>query len=283
MLYNVALHQTSGSVQAFCICMLAAQSKCLDRPLLWKIDHYECWIWQSTCGHHSNARKCGQQLFLGQQQGHCLVCCLGVWISSLFVRPSVEVTLSNSLSNSFVMFLLWTPSLGLGRLTAPLLNTHGINKIVARDCPSYFVLYVQIGSLKILKEISKNIQIRRAIADLGGLQTMVKILKESNKELKCLAAETIANVAKFRRARRTVRQHGGINKLVSILYIHHIIVYCVQNCYLQFSRSSIRQWASPCHWPFRALKTLKYIGISFEDQLFSLIPKVQTGFQTAVC
>ena len=36
-------------------------------------------------------------------------------------------------------------------------------------------------------------------------------------ELKCLAAETIANVAKFRRARRTVRQHGGIKKLVGLL------------------------------------------------------------------
>nr|XP_039263732.1 armadillo repeat-containing protein 4-like [Styela clava] len=75
----------------------------------------------------------------------------------------------------------------------------------------------KIGSLKILKEISRNVQIRRAIADLGGLQTMVKILKESNKDLKCLAAETIANVAKFKRARRTVRQHGGINKLVGLL------------------------------------------------------------------
>lgn len=75
----------------------------------------------------------------------------------------------------------------------------------------------KIGSLKILKEISKNTQIRRAIADLGGLQTMVSILKASNKDLKCLAAETIANVAKFRRARRTVRQHGGIRKLVALL------------------------------------------------------------------
>lgn len=65
-----------------------------------------------------------------------------------------------------------------------------------------------------MKEISRNTQIRRAIADLGGLQTMVKILREHDKELKCLAAETIANVAKFRRARRTVRQHGGIKKLV---------------------------------------------------------------------
>ncbi|XP_043922605.1 outer dynein arm-docking complex subunit 2 [Protopterus annectens] len=75
----------------------------------------------------------------------------------------------------------------------------------------------KIGSLKILKEISRNSQIRRAIADLGGLQTMVKILDSPDKDLKCLAAETIANVAKFRRARRTVRQHGGIKRLVGLL------------------------------------------------------------------
>lgn len=43
---------------------------------------------------------------------------------------------------------------------------------------------------------------------------MVSILDTPVKELKCLAAETIANVAKFRRARRTVRQYGGIKRLV---------------------------------------------------------------------
>ncbi|XP_015209542.2 outer dynein arm-docking complex subunit 2 isoform X2 [Lepisosteus oculatus] len=74
-----------------------------------------------------------------------------------------------------------------------------------------------IGSLKILKEISRNSQIRRAIANLGGLQTMVKILDSPDKDLRCLAAETIANVARFRRARRTVRQHGGIKRLVGLL------------------------------------------------------------------
>ncbi|XP_066521402.1 outer dynein arm-docking complex subunit 2 isoform X2 [Hoplias malabaricus] len=73
----------------------------------------------------------------------------------------------------------------------------------------------KIGSLKILKEISRNSQIRRAIADFGGLQTMVAILDSPDKELKCLAAETIANVAKFRRARRTVHQYGGIKRLES--------------------------------------------------------------------
>ncbi|ELW73011.1 Armadillo repeat-containing protein 4 [Tupaia chinensis] len=75
----------------------------------------------------------------------------------------------------------------------------------------------KIGSLKILKEISHNPQIRRSIVDLGGLPIMVNILDSPHKSLKCLAAETIANVAKFRRARRAVRQHGGITKLVALL------------------------------------------------------------------
>ncbi|XP_074754065.1 outer dynein arm-docking complex subunit 2 [Athene noctua] len=75
----------------------------------------------------------------------------------------------------------------------------------------------QIGSLKILREISQNTLIRHAIADLGGLQIMVKILDSPDKDLKCLAAETIANVARFQQARRTVRQHGGIKRLVGLL------------------------------------------------------------------
>merc|ERR1719436_1051634 len=46
---------------------------------------------------------------------------------------------------------------------------------------------------------------------------MVKILSHRNQDLKCLSAETIANVAKFKRARKTVREHGGIVKLVKLL------------------------------------------------------------------
>lgn len=59
-------------------------------------------------------------------------------------------------------------------------------------------------------------QIRRAIVDMGGLQSIVKILDSPVKDLRALAAETIAYVARFRRARRTVRQCGGIQKLVCI-------------------------------------------------------------------
>lgn len=73
---------------------------------------------------------------------------------------------------------------------------------------------LQIGSLKILRKICHNGQIRQAIVDMGGLQSIVAILDSPVKELQALAAETVANVARFRRARRIVRQHGGIRKLV---------------------------------------------------------------------
>ncbi|XP_032872079.1 outer dynein arm-docking complex subunit 2 [Amblyraja radiata] len=75
----------------------------------------------------------------------------------------------------------------------------------------------KVGSLKILKEISKNPQIRRCLADLGGIETLVNILDSPNKDLKCLAAETIANIAKFNKARHTVRLHAGIQRLVGLL------------------------------------------------------------------
>ena len=52
---------------------------------------------------------------------------------------------------------------------------------------------------------------------------MVKLLLGYNEELKCLAAETIAHVAKFRRARRTVRQYGGIRKLVRETHSSHCV------------------------------------------------------------
>lgn len=44
---------------------------------------------------------------------------------------------------------------------------------------------------------------------------MVKNLDAREKQLKALAAETIANVAQFHKARRAVRNNDGIKKLVS--------------------------------------------------------------------
>ncbi|MEQ2234828.1 hypothetical protein ILYODFUR_035390, partial [Ilyodon furcidens] len=79
------------------------------------------------------------------------------------------------------------------------------------------MFYAQIGSLKILTKISQNVQLQQTIVHMRGLQRMVNNLDSPVKELQALAAETIANVTKFHKARRTVRQHGGIRKLVKLL------------------------------------------------------------------
>ncbi|XP_061522442.1 outer dynein arm-docking complex subunit 2 isoform X2 [Phycodurus eques] len=76
---------------------------------------------------------------------------------------------------------------------------------------------LQLGSLRILREISHNAQTRRAIVDNGGLRSIVNVLDSRNKDVKALAAETIANLTSFRRARRTVRKYNGISKLVKLL------------------------------------------------------------------
>ncbi|XP_061614319.1 outer dynein arm-docking complex subunit 2 [Phyllopteryx taeniolatus] len=76
---------------------------------------------------------------------------------------------------------------------------------------------LQLGSLRILREISHNAQTRRAIVDNGGLRSIINVLDSRNKDVKALAAETIANLTSFRRARRTVRKYNGISKLVKLL------------------------------------------------------------------
>eukprot|EP00066_Takifugu_rubripes_P027223 XP_011616489.1 PREDICTED: uncharacterized protein LOC105418518 [Takifugu rubripes] len=74
-----------------------------------------------------------------------------------------------------------------------------------------------IGSLKILRQISQNVLIRRAIVDMDGLRSLVRILDSLVMDTKAFAAETIANVAKVQRARRNILQLGGVPKLVKLL------------------------------------------------------------------
>lgn len=74
-----------------------------------------------------------------------------------------------------------------------------------------------IGSLKILRLVSLNAQIQRSMAKMRAVQSLVPLLDINLPELQALAAETLANVAKFRKARRTVRHCEGIDKLVRLL------------------------------------------------------------------
>ena len=66
-----------------------------------------------------------------------------------------------------------------------------------------------------MRQISHNVLIRRAIVDLDGLRSFMRILDSLVMDIKAFAAETIANVAKVHRARRSILQQGGISKLVS--------------------------------------------------------------------
>ncbi|KAI9329663.1 armadillo-type protein [Zopfochytrium polystomum] len=106
--------------------------------------------------------------------------------------------------------------------------TNELNQLAIRDVGGLDTLVnlldtddpkCKIGALKILKEISQNVQIRSAISDLDGMQPLVELLKDSDDLIKCLAAETIAHCAKNARNRRAVRRYGGIRKLVRLLKV----------------------------------------------------------------
>jgi armadillo repeat-containing protein 4 len=106
--------------------------------------------------------------------------------------------------------------------------THEFNQLAIRDVGGLEVIVnlldtddakCRIGALKILKDISSNVQIRSAIAELDGMRPLVSLLEDQDESLKCLAAETIAHCAKNARDRRSVRRYGGIRKLVKLLKV----------------------------------------------------------------
>lgn len=72
-----------------------------------------------------------------------------------------------------------------------------------------------MGALKILRDLCTNQFIRRSVVNLGGLKMMAQLLKYPDQDLQCLAAECLANVVKFSRARKIIKQEGAIENLVS--------------------------------------------------------------------
>ncbi|XP_023216582.1 armadillo repeat-containing protein gudu-like isoform X2 [Centruroides sculpturatus] len=86
------------------------------------------------------------------------------------------------------------------------------------------VLRCQIGALKVLREIASNPAMRHSIICLGGLDSMVKILSEPSLELRCLLAETIANVVHCHRSAIIVRKGGGIPYLIELLDVSNQVL-----------------------------------------------------------
>ena len=83
----------------------------------------------------------------------------------------------------------------------------------------------KLGSLRVLRLITCHPSIRRSVTLMGGIELMIGILGDSSPELQLLATESLANLAKFKKARRVVRKHGGIPKLVDLLDVDTRVIY----------------------------------------------------------
>lgn len=81
-------------------------------------------------------------------------------------------------------------------------------------------LKCKLGSLSVLSALSQNGEIRRCIADLGGVDILVQNLSDPARDLLILVSETLYNVSQIRKGRMLVRKAGGIPKLVDLLDVN---------------------------------------------------------------
>ncbi|EEB15760.1 Armadillo repeat-containing protein, putative [Pediculus humanus corporis] len=78
-------------------------------------------------------------------------------------------------------------------------------------------LKCKLGALYILKELTTTYDVRKTFTDLGGVPLLLDILSDQARDLQTLASETLANVARIRKARMIVRKSGGLPKIVDLL------------------------------------------------------------------
>lgn len=76
-----------------------------------------------------------------------------------------------------------------------------------------------MGALYILKELTTTYDVRKTFTDLGGVPLLLDILSDQARDLQTLASETLANVARIRKARMIVRKSGGLPKIVIFYFI----------------------------------------------------------------
>lgn len=81
-------------------------------------------------------------------------------------------------------------------------------------------LKCKLGTLNVLRVLSQTEELRRCMTNLGGVDLLIRNLSEPARDLQILVAETIANVAQIKKARKHVRRFGGIPKLVDFLDVN---------------------------------------------------------------
>ena len=85
----------------------------------------------------------------------------------------------------------------------------------------FFIVYVQTGTLKVLSDLTTNPDICKTFKDLGGIQNLIKLLRNADKEIQGLAAQTISNFGKTSAARKILRVHNGVVTLVGRVVKHN--------------------------------------------------------------
>lgn len=75
----------------------------------------------------------------------------------------------------------------------------------------------RLGSLYILKCLTKNIDYRRYVIDLHAIDSLVLALCEPAADVKALAADIMANLSKIRLARKLIRNSGAIPKIIDLM------------------------------------------------------------------
>ncbi|XP_054711882.1 LOW QUALITY PROTEIN: outer dynein arm-docking complex subunit 2-like [Uloborus diversus] len=84
---------------------------------------------------------------------------------------------------------------------------------------------LQFISLRFLRKLSKIRMLRLEIVHLDGIQSMVKLLEESQIDLKLEVVETIYCIADFHKSWTAIRISGGIPLLVNMIYLPLSLLY----------------------------------------------------------
>ncbi|CAL7936036.1 unnamed protein product [Xylocopa violacea] len=78
-------------------------------------------------------------------------------------------------------------------------------------------LKCQNGSLSVLLQIVTSTEFRRYLIDLGIVTPLIQMLKHPARDIQVLAAETMAIVARVRKARKQIRLRGGIPLILDVM------------------------------------------------------------------
>jgi len=83
------------------------------------------------------------------------------------------------------------------------------------------VCHAQVGALKILREMCTSKRICVALKQFGGIMSLMDLLQDTDKQVQGLAAEVLSLLSRLSVARRMMRVHNGLTRLVSTSHHHH--------------------------------------------------------------